>query len=111
MRFNCQFSVKYVLPAFRSILTKQLITKHGLTQLQVASKLGLTQTAISNYMNSKRATKGRIILGDDFLTIQSMACETAERVANNKTTKEGMQKTLCKVCMELREKHVLDYVI
>jgi predicted transcriptional regulator len=111
MRFNCQFTVRYLLPAFRSIISKQLLTKHKLTQGQVASKLGVTQAAVSHYMNSKRATNCRRILGDDFLPVHSLACETAKRITNNKTSIEEMQKDFCKVCKELREKYVENYII
>ena len=111
MRLNCQFAVDNLLPAFRSIIAKQLLTKHGLTQEQIASKLGLTQPAVSNYLTSKRANNSRRILGDDFLPVHSLGCEIAERIANGKTDMIQMKKEFCKVCTELREKYVKNYVI
>ena len=106
MRFNCQFAVRNILPAFRSIITKQLLTKHNLTQEQVASKLGLTQAAVSNYVNSKRAIKCREKLGDDYVYVHSLACETAEKLANGKTTTDEMKKDFCNLCMKLKEDRV-----
>jgi len=129
MRFNCEFAVKNLLPAFRSVLAKQLITKHGLTQEQIATHLGLTQAAISQYVNSRRASKCRIMLGDDFFPVYSLACEcrimlgddffpvyslaceTAEKLVNGTTNIDEMKRAFCKVCTELREKYVENYVI
>jgi hypothetical protein len=111
MRFNCQFTVRNLLPAFRSIITKQLVTKHGLTQEQTASKLGITQAAISNYLSSKRAAKCRELLGDDFLPVYSLACENAEKLANDKTNIDEVKKEFCKICTKLREKYIENYSI
>ena len=111
MRFNCQFTVKNLLPAFRNVLAKQLITKYGLTQEQTASKLGITQPAVNNYLSSKRAIKCREMLGDDFLPVYSLACVTAEKLANGRITMDEMKQEFCKVCTELREKYVQNYII
>ena len=106
LRFNCQFAVENLIPAFRSIIAKQLITKHGLNQEQTANKLGLTQTAVSNYMTSRRAIKCREKLGDDYVYVHSLACETAEKIAKGKTTTDEMKKDFCNLCMKLKEDRV-----
>ena len=111
MRFNCEFAVRNLLPAFRSVLAKQLITEHGFTQEQIANHLGLTQGAISQYVNSRRAAKCRIMLGDDFFPVYSLACETAEKLVNGTTNIGEIKREFCKVCTELREKYVENYVI
>ena len=103
MKFDCQFTVLNILPAFRSIIASELVTKHGFTQDQVADKLGITQASISNYKSSRRARKCREILGDDFFAIQSLAFESAEKIANNKTNLDEIMKDLCKLCMKIRE--------
>ncbi len=103
MKFDCQFTVLNILPAFRSIIASELLSKHGFTQIQAADKLGMSQGAISNYNSSKRAAKCREVLGDDFLTIHSMACESAEKIANNKSNLDEVMKDLCNLCMKLRE--------
>lgn len=103
MSVNCQFAAKNLLPAFRSIIAKQLITKHGLTQTQTANKLGITQTSVCNYINSKRATKCRTILGDDYVHVHVLACETAERIASEKDSNDGIMKDLCRLCMKLKK--------
>jgi hypothetical protein len=103
MKFDCQFTVLNILPAYRSIIASELLNKHGFTQLQAADKMGMTQAAISNYQHSKRAKKCREVLGDDFLVIQSLACESAEKIANNNSSLDEVMKDLCNLCMKLRE--------
>lgn len=49
-----EIEVWFVLPAIRRELAKSLIN-YGLTQKQIAEKLGVTDAAISQYLNSKRA--------------------------------------------------------
>lgn len=57
LSFPCELSAKYVIPALRLMIAKRLIEKHGLTQLEVAKLLGVTQPSISHYLNSKRGIR------------------------------------------------------
>ncbi len=49
-----EIEVWFVLPAIRRELAKSMIN-YGLTQKKIAERLGVTDAAISQYMNSKRA--------------------------------------------------------
>jgi len=44
-----------VIPALRAMLARELITKSRMKQSEVASLLGITQSAVSNYMTGIRA--------------------------------------------------------
>ena len=50
-----ELEVWYLIPAIRRELTKFFIKKHELTQKQVAEILGLTESAVSQYLKGKRA--------------------------------------------------------
>jgi predicted transcriptional regulator len=52
---RCETIGKYVLPVFRAFVAKELVNNHKFTQVEAAQKLGTTQAAISQYLNSKRA--------------------------------------------------------
>jgi predicted transcriptional regulator len=52
-----EIEVWYVLPALRRELAKIFINTHHLSQKEVASILGLTESAISQYVKSKRANE------------------------------------------------------
>lgn len=56
MKSPCEVVAKYVLPVFRAMVAKDLMDNYHLSQNQVAEKLGITQAAVSHYINSKRGT-------------------------------------------------------
>lgn len=56
MRLFCESVVTELLPAIRAIITRELMSRYGLNQVEVAQKLGITQPAVSNY---KRELRGR----------------------------------------------------
>jgi len=57
MRFECEVVANEILPALRKIITERLSSDYGLTQEEIAGKLGLTQPAVSQYLEGKRARK------------------------------------------------------
>ena len=51
MSLPCETVVRYVLPAFRSLVAKKLLEEYNFTQLEAARALGTTQAAISQYVH------------------------------------------------------------
>jgi uncharacterized protein len=49
-----EIEVWYLLPALRSELAKILVSEHNLSQKETAIILGITESAISQYLKSKR---------------------------------------------------------
>jgi uncharacterized protein len=49
-----EIEVWYLLPALRSELAKILVSEHKLSQKDTANILGITESAISQYLKSKR---------------------------------------------------------
>src|SRR3989338_8090782 len=49
-----EIEVWYIIPAIRRELTKSMIDL-GLTQKQVAKRMGITEAAVSQYLSFKRA--------------------------------------------------------
>jgi hypothetical protein len=60
MKFEAEIISEEVLPAIRSILANRLQVEYGLTQEEIAGKLGITQPAVSQYLNGTRANKNVI---------------------------------------------------
>ena len=52
-----ELEVWYLIPAIRRELTKFFIKKYELTQKQVSEILGLTESAVSQYLKSKRGNE------------------------------------------------------
>ena len=55
MLYPQEIEVWYVLPVIRKELAKELIN-YGLTQKQIAEKMNITEAAVSQYINEKRAS-------------------------------------------------------
>ena len=50
----CEHVVRHVFPAIHALIAKRLVVDCGLMQVEAARKLGITQAAVSFYLNSKR---------------------------------------------------------
>jgi predicted transcriptional regulator len=95
---QCEIIGKFVLPVFRSMLAKELVQKHHLSQTEAAKKLGTTQAAVSQYLSSKRAYKGLENVEAFLPKIQLMASETAQKLINKETDPVDVTLDFCKLC-------------
>jgi uncharacterized protein len=98
MNPRCETVGKYVLPLFRSLVAKELINNYSFTQVEVAEKLGTTQAAISQYVNSKRAYKGAEQFDGVLPRLQIMARNAAKRLANNELSPDEVSVDFCRLC-------------
>jgi predicted transcriptional regulator len=98
MSARCESIGKFVLPVFRSLVAKELITTYHLTQVDVAKKLKTTQAAVSQYINSKRAIKATHEFKDILPRIQEEAKKIAKQLANQETTWDDVTLDFCKLC-------------
>jgi predicted transcriptional regulator len=100
---RCETIGKYVLPIFRSLVAKELINTYGLTQVETAEKLGTTQAAISQYINSKRALKSTERINKLLPKIREMARKTAKRLAEDELPPGDVPIDFCKLCISFFE--------
>lgn len=106
LRPPCELVVRYVLPAFRSLVAKELVEKYSFSQVAAAEKLGTTQAAVSYYLDSKRGEK-RIKQLESITVVQSVASETAKGIANGKTSSTDAMMQFCKLCIILRTEDIV----
>ena len=85
-----EIEVWYIIPALRRELAKAMLSL-GLKQNQIAVKLGLRESAISQYLNSKR---GQSIKFNAL--IQQEISKSAQKIANNSTCVMKEIQDLCK---------------
>lgn len=101
MKFYCEVFTRNFLPAIRAIIAEYLTEKHGLTQIEAAKKMGLTQAAISHYLRSKRGAKAY-----NFLKNANEALEYIYRLAELIYEEKGNTKEaydyVCKICEWIR---------
>ena len=89
-----EIEVWYVLPALRREMCKELVAA-GITQRKAAQLFGITEAAVSHYINSKRASK--VKFEKKFLTELKRICEMIKE--GKMTSYEGLQL----LCREFRQ--------
>jgi len=106
MRPPCELVVRFVLPAFRSLVARELIGKYHLSQTAAAERLGTTQAAVSYYLDSKRGDKTMKQL-EAVPAVQSAAKKVARSIASEPFSIADTMSTFCKLCMALRRSDVI----
>lgn len=106
MRPPCEIVVRSVLPAFRSLVARQLIEKFNFSQVAAAKKLGTTQASISHYLYSKRGEK-MVKQLEVSPSVQAIVDEIAGGIAAEKTSSFDAMLQFCKLCQALRSKDLI----
>jgi len=100
LRNPCEVASKYMLPALRVTIARKLIEDYGFTQMTAASKLGVTQSAMSKYMSRKRgkaqSVPEKLEAHLDFL---------AKEIAGERISPERFIKEMCSMCMIFRDEY------
>ena len=102
MRPPCEEKFKNVLPTIRAILVKDLVERHGLNQVEVAKRLGITQPAVSQYLRSLRGTshaKALLKRSDLMGSIRKLS----DAIASGKARGIQMAEMYCNICEALRK--------
>lgn len=103
MKMPCELVVTHVLPTARGALAKELVTKHGMTQTQVAQLFGVTSAAVSQYLKGLRGGNNLIdhsAYKDDFYA------EIA-RMADDISAGADVTESLCGICGFVKESGLL----
>jgi predicted transcriptional regulator len=103
MSISCENVARHILPIYRSLVAKELITKYNLTQNEAAKKLGTTQAAISQYINSKRGVKGIPNYTEIEPMVQNAAAKVAKRMASEEVNRDEFGAAFCDLCTTLRK--------
>jgi uncharacterized protein len=95
IKIDCEENVWYLLPLIRKEFARSLIKDHGLTQRKAAEKLGITESAVSQYVSKKR--------GDLKVTdagIRREIKESTKRIMKGDI--QVMKTETCRICHLLR---------
>ncbi len=104
----CEIIVWRIIPAIRRELAKTLIKDFGLTQREVAEKLGLTEATVSRYVSGQRADF-KVPNGQVSKEIKN---STKEIIKGNKKT---VINETCRICGILKSNNLvkeidIDYI-
>ena len=102
MTMSCESVARFILPIYRSMVAKELINKYNMTQNQVAEKLGTTQAAISQYVNSKRGGKGVTNFDEIQPVMEIAASKIAQKISAENLSPDDFRDSFCELCLELR---------
>lgn len=91
---KCEIFVTKILPNIRKELAYILYTKYHLSQKEIAEKLSITQSSISQYFSGKRC---KYNYNFDKEEIEILEKISKELVNDNKNLKD-ISEYLCKLC-------------
>jgi hypothetical protein len=103
---HCMIIVRYILPAIRAKLAMKLVEKRGFRSKEAAEMLGLTQAAISQYMNSKRGQQG-IKLIESSKNAEAVIDELVEKIVDGDFDFDLEVEYVCMICDILRREKVI----
>lgn len=95
MRPPCEIVQREFLPAVRTQLAKAL-KKRGLSQMEISSRLGVTQAAVSKYLNQTDPTTE---LSNE---VSELVQRLTDMIQNPETKADAVVKELCSSCMYSR---------
>jgi predicted transcriptional regulator len=105
MKPYCEIASQYLLPTIRALTAKTLMEKHGMTQQVAATKLGLTQSAVSQYMRQLRGSNIKILEKDK--VIMDEIEKFASKIASNQLSSLGTMDEFCLLCKAARRRKIL----
>ncbi|MCS7123941.1 MAG: hypothetical protein NZ932_00780 [Candidatus Bathyarchaeota archaeon] len=106
MKPPCVVVVKYLLPAIRVLITKELIEKHNMRKIDASEKMELTPAAITQYYKGERgATLTREI--EKSPEVMKMISQLAEALVREESTPESVIERLCEICVAIRYERVI----
>lgn len=105
MKPYCEIASQYLLPTMRALIAKTLMEKYKMTQQDAASKIGLTQSAVSQYMRQLRGSKVKLIEKDS--GIMEEVEKFAGRIASGELDKMGTLDAFCEICRLARKRKLL----
>lgn len=100
----CELAVRVVIPSMRALVAKELAQNYQLKQQEIASALGVTQSAVSQYV---RSVRGKILDLDGLAPIGEIVKETAESILKNEASAAYLNRSYCQACRLIRESRLL----
>jgi len=105
MKPVCEVVVTSVLPAIRSIMTRELLNTYELKQQEVADLLGITQPAVSQYIRESRGMKVKLL--EKHPKIMKMIDDLSRDMIHEKIKPKKLQLRICEICKAVRKNRVI----
>ena len=89
-----EIEVWYLIPGIRRELAKFLVSDHSMNQKKVSNILGMTESAVSQYLKNKRGNEMKFSKND-----MELIKKAAKRIAEDKTE---ANKEIYDLCVKFR---------
>ncbi len=100
----CEVFVRYVLPAIRLLIAKELVEKHGYTQLEAAKALGISQPLLNYFLTGRRTPKYLLDISKSD-KVRRIVKYFADCIRRGDKCAEALSCTLCRILKEAGEVH------
>ncbi len=95
---------KSALPALRAMVARRLREDYGMTQQQVAGRLGVTQASISNYARQRR---GMMVNLESDSTVARAADNIAKELSSSASDQREALRSMTDVLDYIRFNHMM----
>jgi len=106
MKPYCELVAQNLLPTIRALIAKELINKYKMTQQQAAKKLGITQSAISQYIRQLRGSKIKTIENDK-IVLKEIEHFSDRLVSGELNDSSKMLEAFCYICKSIRKRKMI----
>ncbi|RLE97347.1 MAG: hypothetical protein DRJ57_04555 [Thermoprotei archaeon] len=103
LKAPCERLARYVLPALRGALISYMYNRRRMGQLEIARLTGVSQSAVSRYVNRERGLYRAILT--QVPGVREVLEDAAARL------ERGEDVSLCSLCRVLKERGLLDRLL
>ena len=104
MKPYCEIVAQNLLPTIRAMIAKELMEKYKFNQQDVASKLGLTQSAVSQYVRNLRGSAS-LIQKDQQISREIE--DFAQKLASGELNSASGLEQFCSICRAARRSEII----
>jgi predicted transcriptional regulator len=106
MKPPCTVVVKYILPAIRMLVAKELVEKYDMCGIDASAIMELTPAAITQYLKNRRGT---MLIHEVLRCEETMkkVSKLAETLARRSVSMKDVIKQLCEICLTIRSEELV----
>ena len=108
MKFSCELTVSEILPVARRFIAMELVTVYGYSQLDVAKKMGITGSAVSQYLSGVRGKSDLLERCPHCGEFIDLTRDSAEMIFSGKS---NVRDELCRICAFSKSSGMLNELI
>ena len=105
MILPCEVGVKTILPSVKAMMAREIVTNRGMNEQETAELLGLSQSAVSRYMNKERGNNQLAL--ENSAEILALINQMVSVLIKEPKNKSEILKLFCGVCEAIRKKGLM----